>query len=342
MLLSILAKEKHVRDYDVALKKKDGTPIYTSLSCQLLFDDNGQPDGICGILKDITVRKLMEEQLRDSEEKYRNVFAVESDAVFLIDEETEEILDLNEAACVLYQYRQQELKQMKAADLSAEPKLSRRAWEKHQTRVQLHHHRKKDNTIFPVDISLSYLTLKGRSVFLMAIRDVTEQQAAEEELKEHRKNLETLVWEQTQELRMKSEAVEELNVALRVLLRQVQEDKDTLEQRFVANVNKLVLPYLKKINKSRLDKQQSSYLDIMEANLNEIMSPLLHNLQQINLSPREIQVANLVKEGKTTKEIAQIVGVAADAVNSYRNSIRQKLGLNNKKVNLQSYLQSLK
>ena len=56
LLLSILAKEKHVRDYDVALKKKDGTPIYTSLSCQLLFDDNGQPDGICGILKDITER----------------------------------------------------------------------------------------------------------------------------------------------------------------------------------------------------------------------------------------------------------------------------------------------
>ncbi len=222
-LLSILAREKHVRDYDVALKKKDGTPIYASLSCQLLFDHDGQPDGICGILKDITVRKLMEE-----------------------------------------------------------------------------------------------------------------------ELKEHRKNLEALVWEQTQELRMKSEAVEELNVALRVLLRQVQEDKETLEQRFVANVNKLVLPYLKKINKSRLDKQQSSYLDIMEANLNEIMSPLLHNLQQINLTPRETQVANLVKEGKTTKEIAQIVGVATDAVNSYRNSIRQKLGLNNKKVNLQSYLESLK
>jgi len=142
-------------------------------------------------------------------------------------------------------------------------------------------------------------------------------------------------------LKAKSKAVEELNVALKVLLRQMQEDKENLEQRFIANVNRLVLPYLEKVRKSRLDQQQSSCLDIVRANINEIMSPFLHKAQRLNLTPREIQVANLIKDGKTTKEIAEIIGVAPSAIDSYRNSIRMKLSLNKKKVNLQTYLQSL-
>jgi DNA-binding CsgD family transcriptional regulator len=151
-----------------------------------------------------------------------------------------------------------------------------------------------------------------------------------------------LVRERTSELEIKSKAVEELNVALKVLLHQVQEDKEHLEQRFVINVNKLVLPYLEKMKKGRLNEEQNSYLDIIRANLKGIMSPFLHNVQQFNLTQRETQVANLIKDGRTTKEIAEVVGVALDAVNSYRNSIRLKLGLNKKKVNLQAYLQSLR
>jgi DNA-binding CsgD family transcriptional regulator len=154
--------------------------------------------------------------------------------------------------------------------------------------------------------------------------------------------LEELVRERTAELGRKSSTVEELNVALKVLLHQVQEDKENLEQRLASNVKTLVLPYLERILKSHLDEQQRTCLDIIEANLHEIISPFLHNIQQFNLTPREIQVANLVKEGKTTKEIAPIVGVATNAIDSYRNSIRTKLGLNKKKVNLQSYLQSIK
>jgi DNA-binding CsgD family transcriptional regulator len=211
----------------------------------------------------------------------------------------------------------------------------------HQNRAALRLHKKKDGSIFPVHISASYFTLQGHQVVLVAARDITELKAAEEELKRHRDKLEALVQERTRKLKAKSKAVEEFNVALKVLLRQVQEDKEDLEQRFIANVNRLVLPYLEKVRKSRLDQQQSSCLDIVRANINEIMSPFLHKAQMLNLTPREIQVANLIKDGKTTKEIAEIIGVAPSAIDSYRNSIRMKLSLNKKKVNLQTYLQSL-
>jgi len=95
------------------------------------------------------------------------------------------------------------------------------------------------------------------------------------------------------------------------------------------------------MKKGRLDPQQRSHLSILETNLNEIVSPFLHTIRQLNLTPRETQIASLIKDGKTTKEIAEIIGVATSSIDTYRNNIRSRLGLNNKKVNLQSYLQSI-
>jgi PAS domain S-box-containing protein len=162
-------------------------------------------------------------------------------------------------------------------------------------------------------------------------RDITERKLAEMAIKKSKENLEA-----------KSKTLEELNTTLRVLLHQREEDKKDLEDRVVSNVKRLVIPYIEKMKKNHLDPQQLSNLNILEANLNEIVSPFLHTVRQLNLTPRETQVASLIKDGKTTKEVAETIGVGISAVDSYRNSIRAKLGLNNKKVNLQSYLQSLK
>jgi PAS domain S-box-containing protein len=312
------------------------------VSGQASFNEAGLPLHMIGIVRDVTEQKQTEEALRDNEEKYRHVFAVENDALLLFDEQTGSLLDVNDAACKLYGYTREELLKLKVVDMSMEPHETKKAINEHHDRVFPRLHKKKDGGVMPVDISSSYFTLKGQNVGLGAIRDITKLQTAEEELKKHRDRLEALVQERTHELETKSQVVEELNMALRVLLRQIHEEKEDLEERFVSNVKTLVMPYVEKIKKSRLNEQQFSNLTIMEANLTEIMSPFLHNVQQLNLTPRETQVANLIKDGKTTKEIADTIGVAPQAIDSYRNSIRLKLGLNKKKVNLQSYLQSLR
>jgi PAS domain S-box-containing protein len=146
-----------------------------------------------------------------------------------------------------------------------------------------------------------------------------------------------------EELEIRTKTLEEVNTALKVLVRQMGEEKCEIEARFVSNVKGLVLPYVERAKKGRpLDPEQQSCLNIIEMNLNEIVSPFLQSIGQLGLTPRETQIATLVKAGKTTKEIAVIIGIAASAVDTYRNKIRRKLNLNNKKINLQSHLQSIK
>jgi PAS domain S-box-containing protein len=160
--------------------------------------------------------------------------------------------------------------------------------------------------------------------------DITEQKKTMDDLKERER-----------ELTAKSEALEEVNAALKVLLRQREDDREELEARLVSNIREMVLPYIHKMQKDKLDLRHRTFLDIVAANLNEIMSPFPNTIKQLNFTPREIEVASLIKEGRTTKEIAQFLGIATSAVDSHRNNIRNKLGLNNKKTNLRSYLLSL-
>jgi len=160
--------------------------------------------------------------------------------------------------------------------------------------------------------------------------DITEQKKTMDALEDRER-----------ELTAKSEALGEVNAALKALLRQREEDREELEARLVSNIREMVLPYIHKMQKDKLDLRHRTYLDIVAANLNEIMSPFPNTIKQLNFTPREIEVASLIKEGRTTKEIAEFLGIATSAVDSHRNNIRNKLGLSNKKINLRSYLLSL-
>ncbi|MEN6331057.1 MAG: helix-turn-helix transcriptional regulator, partial [Smithella sp.] len=139
------------------------------------------------------------------------------------------------------------------------------------------------------------------------------------------------------ELEEKTNNLQEINTTLNVLLQKREEDKKIMEENFVANIGSLVLPYLEKIRKYNLDEQQQYCLDTIEKNLDEIATPLLKNIQQFNLTPREIQIASLINDGKTTKEIAQALGIAEGSIATHRKNIRKKLGLD-RSSSLQSHL----
>ncbi len=206
---------------------------------------------------------------------------------------------------------------------------------------------------------------------IVTLRDISAQKQTENELERYRDHLEELVSERTaelaqanlkleqeieerkkaektlirreKELKAQSHHLAEVNTALKVLLKQREEDKKEVSEIVVKNVQELVSPYLQRIINGRLNTQQRTLALILETNLKNIVSPFVDKLSLglTQLTPTEIRVASLIKEGKTNKEIAEVLLVSKNTILFHRHNLRDKLGLKNKKINLRSHLLSM-
>jgi DNA-binding NarL/FixJ family response regulator len=164
------------------------------------------------------------------------------------------------------------------------------------------------------------------------VEDVTGGKKAEEALEAREKDF-----------REKMESIEDANAALKPPVAHGHQDKEMLQDTILANIKDLVFPYLQRVRSGRLTESQTAYMDMIESSLNHVISPLLQKMKGAysRLTPTEIEVADMIRNGKKTKEIAELLNVSTGTIEGHRNGIRKKLGLSNKKANLQSYLSSL-
>jgi PAS domain S-box-containing protein len=285
--------------------------------------------------QEIADRKQAEEALSISEERYRSLFKNNHSVMLLIDPKSGDIVDANPAATSFYEWSYEELTRKKITDINT---LTKRQVFQEMKRAkteqrQIFHfkHRLASGKFRDVEVYSGPIKVYGRELLYSIIHDITKRKQAELSLIEKRKELEN-----------KTHELEEVNAALKVLLKQRDEDKKEFEEKVIANVKKLVFPYVDKLNSSRLNDRQTVYLDIIKSNLEDVIASFLRRLSSkySDLTPSEIQVAGLVKDGKTTKEIAELLNSTTDAIDFHRYNLRKKLGLRNTKTNLRSFLLS--
>lgn len=173
---------------------------------------------------------------------------------------------------------------------------------------------------------------QGPARVVVSHEEVTELKLAQEALKEN-----------SREIEKQKQHLEEANIALKVLLKQRENDKHELEQNVLANIKDMVFPYIEKLKIAPLRPKDKTSVALIEKHLNEIISPLLQRLANINiiLTPQEMQVASLVKDGKSSKEIAEILNVAETTIHFHRKNLRKKFNIKDKATNLRTYLLSM-
>ncbi|MCK5876300.1 MAG: PAS domain S-box protein [Candidatus Marithrix sp.] len=146
------------------------------------------------IARDISERQKVETALWESESKYRQLFEASSIPTIVFDANTQQIFDVNQAATDLYGYTKSEWVNKKTEEVSAELGKQRGALSSQKRVIPLRWHKKRDGTVFPVEISTGNTYLfQGRSLVCATLRDITERKAHEEVLRQERDFVNNLV-----------------------------------------------------------------------------------------------------------------------------------------------------
>jgi len=135
-------------------------------------------------------------------------------------------------------------------------------------------------------------------------------------------------------------ALEETNIALKVLVGQIEIEKRDLQNRIMANIENIIFPSLEKI---RFNKGEDAYIEQHRIALENLTSNFGKKISdaQVKLSPREKEICGLVRNGVVNKDIGSMLKIAVHTVEKHRRTVRKKLGITNKGVNLHTYLNSL-
>ncbi len=176
---------------------------------------------------------------------------------------------------------------------------------------------------------------KNNEIIALAhtVKDITEQKKAETILQNAHRDLERKVRERTK-------ALDHKNIALQEIISQIEIEKNKMKEDIRVNTEKIIFPILDKMKK---EKNSENYVNLLKQHLKDITSS--YGIAIANgstkLTPREIEICNMVKAALSTKEIASILDVSIQTVEWHRKKIRQKLGIVNNGINLSSYLHEL-
>jgi PAS domain S-box-containing protein len=365
--LASVESGKKFDEEDIAILNRFAELALVALDKARLYSD---------VRRELAERKRTEETLRESEERYRLLLESSPDPIVVYNIQGAATY-VNPAFEQTFGFRGDEVLGLPIDFVPAESwPETKEAIENMLSgkKIQLFETQRLTKNGRVLDVQISSTLYPNRdgdpAGNIVILRDISAQKQAEQTLKKYHDRLEELVEERTAELaktniqleqeieerkrvedalrkrevelEAQSHHLEEVNTALKVLLKQREDDKKELGENVLSNVRELVGPYIERLNKSRLNTNQKTLVSILESNLQNIISPFISKLssRHFNFTPMEIKVANLVKEGRTNKEIAEVLCLSRNTILFHRHNIRRKLELTNKKINLRSHLLS--
>jgi PAS domain S-box-containing protein len=326
---------------------KDGNIINVLLSSTLI--DSQHPEaGSTYMALDITDRKQLENELRENNKRLATLINASPDSICFKDGEGRWLL-ANESNLQLYQLTGIDYEGKTDAELAQYSELHRDAlltcietdeetWAKEELsrREKIIPTPDGEDRIFEI-VKVPLFQADGSRQGLVVIgHDMTEILKTEQRLRQ-----EIDARQQAAEiLQEKSKETEDAIIALRVLLKQQNDIKADVQKSVLAQLEKAVFPYINLLHKSLLDDNSKEYLDIVSEHLHAVGTSFIKKLSspELKLTKKEILVADLVRQGKNTKEIAKLLKLQPRSVETYRNKIRKKLNINNKKIVLSQYL----
>lgn len=325
--------------WDFKNKKKEQKYLEIKVSS---FQYAEKKDRVVIQLLDTTESQETKTALKETEERFFNILDLANDFIWEVDEKGK-FTFLSSRMKDILGYDEKELLGKSPADIFSEsediPKAkeaTEAAWRERKPVANVERiFRHKDGHDVILESS-SVPIFDGQRVYCGyrgVSRDITERKTAENTLKKRE-----------EELEIKTVLLEEANAALKVLLKQRERDKEEIEEKILMNVREMVLPFVEKMKLTKMDVIQEAYINIIESHLDDIISNFLQRIKSktLTFTPRETQIASLIRAGKNTREITKMLGMSKSAVEFHRNRIRIKLGLNKKKINLRTSLLSIK
>ncbi|HEA68646.1 MAG TPA: PAS domain S-box protein, partial [Desulfobacterales bacterium] len=313
---------------NLASHRKNSVPVFSHHALEAIAAQLGTS----------IARIRAEEALRESEEKNRVLIETMNEGL-LVQDKNDAITYINNKMAEMLGYSKDEVTGRKAADFHEDSDL--RIVKKHRGKQKKRSQKSREimwtgkngRKIYTIVSPQPFFDEKNRSQGGFAVvTDITKLKQTEQKLRK-REN----------ELEIKTDNLNEMNTALKVLLKTRDEDKIELEERVLYNVKELIEPYLKKFKSSGLKDRQKVLFEILESNLKDIISPFSRRMTStfLRLTPKELQIANLIKQGKTSKEIAGLMSISSRTVETHRKNLRDKIGIGNKKANLRTHLLSI-
>lgn len=293
--------------------------------------------GKCGLLNvsvDVTAYKRAEEERRQAEEQYRRTFESVTNGLTVRDSDGR-VVAVNPAMCALYGYTPEEYAELEIAQLmppEQHPLLKelRRTVAAGDTFAIEAKGLHKSGRLMDLEVRVTPFRYRGEAHTLTIAWDITERKRAEDQLVKL-----------NEQLLAEREALDQKNIALREVLSHMEDEREHYKHEICDSVEKLILPTVSKLSQKggHVGPTEVARLkNALEAIIEKDLDTFASNMGR--LSARELDICELIREGCTSKEIAQRLSISLQTVHTHRHAIRRKLQLKNKGVNLAAYLRS--